>query len=132
MTQLVAPPRPYYPRQPHDLYRSDPWVIEPLLKHVDVGRWVWEPACGEMDLVNALRAHGKTVFATDIQTGDDFLQAGVYNAGKHWDSIVSNFPYSRPLVDQMLAHALQIMRQCRGERRIVALLFYSTFDNAKE
>lgn len=123
-----------YLRRPRDLYRSAPWVIEPLLKHVDIGQYVWEPAAGARDLSNALTAAGKTVWSTDINDGEgkDFLDLSIDDSPSRLDAIVSNFPYSRPLTDRMLGHALSMMAHNDCQRRIVALLYYTTFDNAKE
>ena len=46
-------------------------LIAPYLKERSV---IWEPACGERDMVNAIRERGYTVRGTDITEGVDFLK----------------------------------------------------------
>jgi hypothetical protein len=50
-----------------DLYPTPAWVTDTLARHLNLrGARVWEFACGRHDMVNALRRHGATVYATDI------------------------------------------------------------------
>jgi hypothetical protein len=57
-----------YARVERDLYPTPSWVIGALAEHVDLtGLTVWEPACGDGRMAEALRGAGcKCVFATDI------------------------------------------------------------------
>ena len=57
-----------YARVERDLYPTPSWVIAALAEHVDLrGLTVWEPACGDGRMVEALRAVGcARVYATDI------------------------------------------------------------------
>jgi hypothetical protein len=56
-----------YPPVERDLYPTPAWVTDTLARHLNLrGARVWEFACGRHDMVNALRRHGATVYATDI------------------------------------------------------------------
>jgi hypothetical protein len=56
-----------YRRAERDLYPTPPWVVDVLAPYLDLrGVRVWEPACGPGRMVNALRAHGATVYASDV------------------------------------------------------------------
>ena len=52
---------------------------------------IWEPACGENDMADAIREKGYAVVATDIMTGTDFLTADT-PGGTAW--IITNPPFS--------------------------------------
>ena len=56
-----------YRRAERDLYPTPPWVVDALALHLDLHRGhIWEPACGPGRMVDALRAHGATVYASDV------------------------------------------------------------------
>ena len=66
---------------------------------------VWEPACGEMNIVKYLAKEGFTVTATDIKMGQDFF------TGSHlgnYDIQITNPPYS--LTDKWLEHSFRLDR----------------------
>jgi hypothetical protein len=56
-----------YRRAERDLHPTPPWVVDVLARHLNFrGARVWEPACGPGRMVNALRAHGALVYASDV------------------------------------------------------------------
>jgi hypothetical protein len=57
-----------FARVERDFYPTPAWVIEALAEHVDlVGLRVWEPACGDGRMSEALKAAGSSVQSSDIQ-----------------------------------------------------------------
>ena len=60
-----------YARIERDHYPTPAWVVAALAEHVDFqGLTVWEPACGDGRMAEALRLHGcSRVYATDIANG---------------------------------------------------------------
>jgi hypothetical protein len=66
-----------YGRIEADRYETEAWVTEVWLPHLpaisdDVP--IWEPACGSGKMAKVLRDAGYAVFASDIETGTDFLK----------------------------------------------------------
>ena len=57
-----------YARVERDHYPTPSWVVAALAEHVDLrGRLTWEPACGNGQMVEALRSTGcARVYATDV------------------------------------------------------------------
>jgi hypothetical protein len=56
-----------YKRVEADFYPSPDWIIEALAEHIELkGRRIWEPACGDGRMAEALKAAGAHVYATDI------------------------------------------------------------------
>jgi hypothetical protein len=75
-------------------FQTPPWVLDPLYPYI--GRMsVWECACGNGNLVFAMKKRGLFVRATDILTGCDFLEdwtkADFFTSS---DCIITNPPYS--------------------------------------
>jgi len=78
-------------RQESDFYPTPKEVTFALLKSVD---WpsslkIWEPACGQNHMVDVLQTRFKTVIATDINMGVDFLTADKLDV----DACVTNPPF---------------------------------------
>jgi hypothetical protein len=108
-----------YERIERDAYETPEWVTEALLPHLPPPpRGVWEPACGSGKMVRVLEAAGYDVFATDIETGMDFLSAG---PGGYSDLIVTNPPY---------AHAQAFIEQALRFGDHVAMLLRADYDSA--
>lgn len=80
-------------RSEFDFYPTPANVTKALLSTVnwDRGLKVWEPACGQGDMVYVLRSHFDDVIDTDIQSGTDFLDPGV---DRNVDAIITNPPFS--------------------------------------
>jgi predicted RNA methylase len=57
-----------YARVERDYYPTPGWVVEALAEYVDLeGRDVWECACGDGRMAEALKRLGARVYATDIE-----------------------------------------------------------------
>jgi len=123
-----------YARKENDLYQTEPWATEALLRHFPVnGMTVWEPAAGNHLMADVLREHGATVFTSDIATYDrehdqwfDFI-----NSSNDWrsgaDAIITNPPYGRGNRDAV-RFAERALERCKGR---VALLLTAKFDFGK-
>ena len=123
-----------YARAENDLYQTEPWATEALLRHFPVaGLRVWEPAAGNHLMADVLRENGATVMTSDIATYDrqhdaifDFLKLRQhYEPGI--DAIITNPPYGRGNRDAVLFAELALER-CDG---LVALLLTAKFDFGK-
>lgn len=122
-----------YARNENDLYQTEPWATEALLRHVNVsGKTVWEPAAGNHLIADVLREAGATVATSDIVTYDrehntirDFLLPGY--AGPAFEAIITNPPYGKGNRDAVRFAELALAR-CDG---IVALLLTAKFDFGK-
>src|SRR5215469_11417907 len=57
-----------YARVERDLYPTPHWVVSALAEHIDLrGLTVWEPACGDGRMAEALRLQGcARVYTSDI------------------------------------------------------------------
>jgi hypothetical protein len=79
-----------YTPQGHDLCQTPAYAVEPLLKYLNPGGIIWEPAMGEGHLVNALLKARFCVERSDLQTGQNFFEYSPHA----WDCIVTNPPYT--------------------------------------
>ena len=72
-----------YARIERDHYPTPAWVVAALAEHVDFqGLTVWEPACGDGRMAEALRLHGcSRVYATDIANGYAGQRRQLYGHG---------------------------------------------------
>jgi hypothetical protein len=82
-------------RQIEDYYATDPIAIKLLLKETFFSDEIWEPACGQGHLSEALKKYGYQVYSTDLINrgyGDgekDFLACS-----EKWEGdIITNPPY---------------------------------------
>jgi hypothetical protein len=73
-----------------DACQTPAYAIDPLLPYLPEGLNIWEPACGEGLLEDALIDSGFHVVSSDILTGQNFFE---YQPDT-WDAIVTNPPYS--------------------------------------
>lgn len=123
-----------YAREQNDLYQTEPWATEALLRHfpVGAGTLVWEPAAGNHLIADVLREHGAKVFTSDIATYDrphdaifNFLDGSVVEPGPH--EIRTNPPYG--------LHNLHAVKFARAallrSTGLVALLLTAKFDFGK-
>lgn len=124
-----------YARAANDLYQTEPWATEALLRHSPVaGLSVWEPAAGNHAIVRVLRLHGASVFTSDIATYDvehdhifDFLNGFQAGPPSFFDAIITNPPYGKGNRDAVRFAELALDR-CSGT---VALLLTAKFDFGK-
>lgn len=95
-----------YKRSKSDFYPTPPDVTFALMQQLwlPASTPIWEPACGEMHIVNELRREGFTkVSATDIQTGVDFLTC---DASWFHGWIITNPPFS--IADKFIERCAEI------------------------
>jgi hypothetical protein len=105
-----------------DFYPTPPEATVALLNflHLPSDQRIWEPACGENDMVNVMRVRGYEVIGTDINMGVDFLTAELPD-GVDW--IITNPPFSA---------AEGFIRKCIEHKRPFALLLKSQYWHAKK
>src|SRR3990167_7363304 len=91
-----------YARKENDLYQTEPWATEALLRHFPVRDMiVWEPAAGNHLMADVLAENGASVVTTDIKRYDrdhsgtlfDFLSDR--EAILPCDAIITNPPYGK-------------------------------------
>lgn len=119
-----------YARAENDLYQTEPWVTEALLRHFPVDCLsVWEPAAGNHLMADVLRENAGSVVTSDIATYDrqhdmliDFLKP--HDSLEQVDAIITNPPYGKGNRDARL-FAEYALTRCRG---LVALLLTAKFD----
>lgn len=121
-----------YARKENDLYQTEPWATEALLRHYPVaGMTVWEPAAGNHLMADVLREAGATVVTSDI---------AVYNREHDWErnfflpcpmtnaqAIITNPPYGKGNREAVRFCELALAR-CDG---LVAMLLTAKFDFGK-
>jgi hypothetical protein len=120
-----------YARIENDLYQTEPWATEALLRNFPVaGLTVWEPAAGNHLMADVLRDAGAQVRTSDIATYDrahdamfDFLVLRPHTEPSI-DAIITNPPYGKGNREAVKFAELALDR-CDG---LVALLLTAKFD----
>jgi hypothetical protein len=124
-----------YARKENDLYQTEPWATEALLRILPIseGGWIWEPAAGNHLIADVLREHGAKVATSDIAIYDrqhdwmfDFLKGEMYPKTR-FDAIITNPPYGKGNRDAVRFAELALER-CDG---FIALLLTAKFDFGK-
>jgi len=111
-----------YERFDNDLYETPEWASEVILPFIPSRvQTIWEPACGSGQMVEVFRKNGYLVRATDITTGNDFMQQ---TPSEHADAIITNPPYN--IAGPFIRHALDIVKP----DGFVAMLLRYEFDAA--
>lgn len=92
-------------RRQSDFYPTPPEATIALLQFLDLPgeTVVWEPACGEGDMVRAIWGFGLHCYGTDINAGQDFL---TYRNEEAFNWIITNPPFS--LAEEFIRHAAKI------------------------
>jgi len=124
-----------YARAENDLYQTEPWATQALLRHFPVaGLTVWEPAAGNHLIADVLRERGASVTTSDIQEYDrkhdalvDFLEPRFSCKNPKHDAIITNPPYGKGNRTAVRFAELSLER-CSGT---VALLLTAKFDFGK-
>lgn len=112
-----------YQRKERDLYETPAWVTNALLENgIRPVEKIWEPACGSGKMVAALGVTDSEIIATDINQGQDFLQATEPLA----QAIITNPPYA--LAQEFIEQALRLTEPHSG---YVAMLLRTDYDHAK-
>ena len=126
-----------FARVERDLYPTPGWCIDALAEHVDLaGLQVWEPAAGNGDMVEALKAAGAaSVYATDIHHYGCKLDAVIdFTSGRRprrrFDGLITNPPFGprAKLAEKFVEIGLQ---HISGGDGFLALLLPLDFDAAK-
>jgi hypothetical protein len=112
-----------YARKERDEYNTPFWVVQTLIPHIPRGRKIWEPACGQGNIVRVLADNGYNVYASDIFDGDDFFNPNHDAAGA--DGIITNPPYE--LAHAFIARAIDMMMPSG----FICMLLPSDFSYAK-
>jgi hypothetical protein len=123
-----------YARKENDLYQTEPWATEALLRHLPVrGETIWEPAAGNHLIADVLKEHGATVKTSDIVVYDrthdalfDFLIDRPHRE-PFVTGIITNPPYGKGNRDAV-QFARFALERCDG---FVALLLTAKFDFGK-
>lgn len=123
-----------YARKENDLYQTEPWATEALLRNFPVaGLSVWEPSAGNHLIADVLRDNGATVRTSDIAVYDrehdamfDFLNNRPHNEPTI-QAIITNPPYGKGNRDAV-QYARLALERCKG---LVALLLTAKFDFGK-
>lgn len=111
-----------YKRSKSDFYPTPPDVTCALLDFLRIGdrKVIWEPACGEGHMVDAMRERGYAVIGTDIRSGTDFLTDDCPGG---FDWIITNPPFSK---------ADDFIRRCAKYSVPFALLLKSQYWHARK
>lgn len=117
-TQMIGG-NPSKDRSETDFYPTPPDATEALLRFLDLPKTtvIWEPACGEMDMVSVMRSAGYSVVATGLSYGQDFLTEPLHEC----DWIITNPPFSI---------SVEFIRRCVGHGKPFALLLKSQYWHA--
>lgn len=84
-------------RSKNDFYPTPPECTLALLIFLEErfllrrGDTIWEPACGNFDMVNVMQQKGYSVIGTDIVTGQDYLTTDIQD---NYEWIITNPPFS--------------------------------------
>ena len=119
-TQIIGG-NPNQKRSETDFYPTPPDVTQALLNFLDLptNKVIWEPACGEMDMVSTMQSVGHSVIATDLKYGQDFLNEPLHNC----DWIITNPPFSA---------SDKFIERCAEHGKPFALLLKSQYWHAKK
>lgn len=105
-----------FERKPRDFYRTPEAAVLPLLPHLPRGPFSYaEPCAGDGYLVHHLQKHteGVCVMASDIHPMKDWISARDAfshdrHTMKHPEFIVTNPPYERNLLVELIPHLSSI------------------------
>lgn len=110
-------------REQHDYYATEPKALELLLEKEQFNNSVWECACGEGHLSEALKANGYSVLSTDlVDRGYGLGGVNFFSCTSQWDGdIITNPPYKK--AKEFVEHALDVV----AEGSKVAMFLKLTF-----
>ena len=125
MTATLANATTKNARRALDFYPTPPDVTVALMRFLNLPpSKIWEPACGDGSMAEAIKHFGHEVLATDIRntgygiSGMDFLE----NHGQH-DAVITNPPFN--LSEKFIVHALR-------QAKLVAMLLKSQYWHARK
>lgn len=76
-----------------DIFQTPPYAVRYITPFIPKLWKIWEPACGEGQIVDTLRTDGYDVQGSDIQQGFDFLEP-MAACGREFDMVLTNPPYT--------------------------------------
>ncbi|QPC87096.1 hypothetical protein GA830_10355 [Mesorhizobium sp. NBSH29] len=122
-----------FPPRPNNLYETEPWATEALLRHVDISdKTIWEPAAGRHKMARVLARRALHVITSDIVHYEvrhdhifDFLQQDDHEMMLRPDGIITNPPYGPQNRDAVRFCELALQRT----HGIVAMLMTAKFDS---
>jgi len=99
--------RSTFARRPMDAYATPYKAVLPLIPHIATAVYTFaEPCCGEGKLFVALKSFGfKCVYAGDVVDGLDALATNDYG---NPDAIITNPPWTRSILHEMILHFQKI------------------------
>lgn len=99
--------RSSFDRIERDFYPTPLAAVPTLISHIRDIHTFAEPCCGNGALVRHLESHGlRCTYAGDIATGQDALALDTYGDA---DAIITNPPYTRPLMHALIWHFARIL-----------------------
>jgi hypothetical protein len=99
--------RSSFERVPRDFYPTPLEAVSPLIPHLRGVHAFAEPCCGDGALVRHLESFElRCVYQGDIATGQDALGLEHYGDA---DAIITNPPYTRPLMHALIQHFARIL-----------------------
>jgi hypothetical protein len=99
--------RSSFERLPRDFYPTPYAAVPPLIPHLRGVRTFAEPCCGDGALVRHLELFGlRCAYQGDVATGQDALGLEHYGDA---DAIITNPPYTRPLMHALIQHFARIL-----------------------
>jgi len=126
-----------YARAKNDLYQTEPWATEALLRHLpNMAGWhVWEPTAGNHLMADVIaEATGEHVLTSDIATYDrehdlilDFLDREQEHPQHDCKALIGNPPYGKSNRDAVKFASLALERFDGW----IALLLTAKFDFGK-
>lgn len=108
-----------------DFYPTPPWATYALIGNEPFEGKIWEPACGDGAMAEALSLAGYSVQATDLcahgygETGHDFL-----TSDRKCDNVITNPPYN--LAQKFIEKALDV-----SEKKCAFLLRLAFLEGAE-
>jgi hypothetical protein len=103
-------------RPAFDFYPTPPEAVHALLSVESFEGTVWEPACGDGAISEALFEAGHAVISSDlIDRGYGYPHVDFLREPTSWaKNIITNPPYGRGLADRFIAHALELTDKTGG------------------
>ena len=114
-------------REINDYYATDPSTIESLFQKINFSDTIWECACGEGHLSEAIKEYGKSVFSTDlIDRGYGNGQIDFLETDIAWNGdIITNPPYK--YAKQFIQKSLDIINKSENCDLKIAMFLKLTF-----
>lgn len=112
-----------YKRNKSDFYPTPKEATIAILEflNIDKKNIIWEPACGEGDMINVFEKYGYNFLKSDIKDGIDFLETNLDLFPCNW--IITNPPWS--LAEKFIKHSFEL-------KVPFAMLLKQHFWNAKK